>query len=123
MTHFWQPKIGRTFRQFLTGLEKAEYHLTVCSWNCVVSYIFYGMIIFAAYSTNSALSERLEDHSNLQNEKISNHARLLGDLDQSHQRTAGRVEHVATQVGRLKVMKIICIKRLELQICTYPIPE
>ena len=26
----------------------------------------------------------------------------MKDLDQNHQRTAGRVEHVATQVGRLK---------------------
>ena len=75
----------------------------VSSWNWIC-YILNGMIIFSAYSTNSALSERLEDHSNKHNEKISNHERLLGDLDQSHQRTAGRVEHVATQVGRLKVM-------------------
>ena len=34
--------------------------------------------------------------------KISTHAILLNDLDKDHQRTAGRVEHVASQVGNLK---------------------
>ena len=48
------------------------------------------------------MSDRLEDHSDEHNAKISNHGRLLDDLDENHQRTAGRVEHVATQVGRLK---------------------
>ena len=57
---------------------------------------------FSAYSSNSALSDRLDEHSNQQNTKISNHARLLDDLDTNHQRTAGRVEHVANQVGNLK---------------------
>ena len=60
------------------------------------------MFSFAAYSSNSALSDRLEEHHDDHSQKISNHAQLLGDLDQNHQRTAGRVEHVATQVGRLK---------------------
>merc|ERR1712062_93172 len=54
------------------------------------------------YSSNSALSERLDKYSAQHTVKISNHAGLLKDLDQNHQRTAGRVEHVATQVGRLK---------------------
>ena len=57
---------------------------------------------FTAYSSNSALSERLDQYSAQHTVKISSHAGLLKDLDQNHQRTAGRVEHVATQVGKLK---------------------
>lgn len=57
---------------------------------------------FTAYSSNSALSDRLDEYSAQHTVKISSHARLLKDLDQNHQRTAGRVEHVASQVGRLK---------------------
>ena len=62
----------------------------------------YISIYLAAYSSNSALKDRLEEHSSVHNTKISKHARLLDDLDQDHQRTAGRVENVASQVGTLK---------------------
>lgn len=48
------------------------------------------------------MSDRLEDHSNDHDLKISGHAQLLADLDKNHQRTAGRVEHVASLVGSLK---------------------
>ena len=55
-----------------------------------------------AYSSNNALSDRLDEYSAAHSTKISSHARLLEDLDQNHQRTIGRVEHVAKQVGNLK---------------------
>ena len=57
---------------------------------------------FPAYSSNNSLSDRLDEYSAAHKVKISSHARLLEDLDQNHQRTAGRVEHVASQVGQLK---------------------
>ena len=59
-------------------------------------------IVFSAYSSNTALSDRLDEYSSDHKSKISIHASLLDDLDQNHQRTAGRVENVASQVGSLK---------------------
>lgn len=55
-----------------------------------------------AYSSNATLSSRLDDHSNQHDHKMSSHSRLLNDLNSSHDRTAGRVETVANQVGRLR---------------------
>jgi len=55
-----------------------------------------------AYSSNSALSERLEDHKDIHNAKISHHEGILSTLDKNHQLTAGRIESVASNVKTLK---------------------
>merc|ERR1719266_1516686 len=71
-------------------------------WVVILTIVCIALGSNIAYSSNSALKDRLEEHSSLHNTKISKHARLLDDLDQDHQRTAGRVENVASQVGALK---------------------
>ena len=59
-------------------------------------------ICFSAYSSNTALSSRLEEHSDHHDRKMGSHSRLLNDLSETHDDTANRVENVAGQVGRLE---------------------
>jgi len=56
-----------------------------------------------AYSSNAALSERLEDHKDIHNAKISHHEGILTTLDKNHQLTAGRIESVASNVKHMEV--------------------
>ena len=56
----------------------------------------------SAYSSNHALSERLDDHSVKQNSRLNRHNELIKDLGQVHSRTANRVDGVSGAVNRLK---------------------
>jgi len=71
-------------------------------WVIILTIVCIALGSNIAYSSNTALSERIDEHHSDHSSKISTHASLLDDLDKDHQRTAGRVEHVASQVGNLK---------------------
>jgi len=71
-------------------------------WVIILTIVCIALGSNIAYSSNNALSDRLDEHHSDHSSKISTHALLLNDLDKSHQRTAGRVENVASQVGSLK---------------------
>lgn len=55
-----------------------------------------------AYTSNHALSSRLDDHYMEQNTRMNKHNKLLGDLNRVHSKTVDRVDGVSGAVKQLK---------------------
>merc|ERR1711971_1121359 len=56
-------------------------------WVIILTIVCIALGSNIAYSSNNALSDRLDEHHSDHSSKISTHALLLNDLDKSHQRT------------------------------------
>ena len=66
-------------------------------------------IFFSAYTSGTALSNRLDDHKEDQSVKHQRHKQLLDTLGAVHQRTSNRVDNVAGDVSKLEM----AMKRIE----------
>ena len=65
--------------------------------------------IISAYTSGTALSDRLGRHSETHDDKIEKHSQRISDLGSVHKQTSDRVDNVAGNVQQLKMD----VKRIE----------